>query len=95
MTLTIELTPEQERGLVEAKARGIDIQTYLRGVIDALIVGLPQPSTETPETVLSGAEAIKLWQEQGLLGSYGDPDIDSPELARQIREAAETRDHAA
>ena len=43
---------------------------------------------ERPQT---GKELVASLREQGLLGSYGDPNIDAVELARQIRREAEIR----
>jgi len=40
----------------------------------------------------NGAELIANLRASGLMNGYGDPSIDSPELARQLREKAQTRD---
>ena len=40
----------------------------------------------------TGAELLRNLRSAGLLNGYGDPEIDSPELARQLREQAQTRD---
>ena len=40
----------------------------------------------------TGADLLRNLLEAGLLNGYGDPEIDSLELARQIREQAQTRD---
>jgi hypothetical protein len=40
----------------------------------------------------TGAELVHELLSLGVLGSYGDPAIDSPELARQLRERAQLRD---
>ena len=48
MTLKIELTPQEQRRLLGAKARGVDVQALIRG----LIAGLP----ELPETELTNQE---------------------------------------
>jgi hypothetical protein len=36
MTLTLDLTPQEQRRVQEAKARGIDVQALLKGVIMSL-----------------------------------------------------------
>lgn len=76
MTLTIELTREQEQRLRDlATATHQPVETYLQNLIAQQ---LAQP--------LTGAEMVEYWQREGLLGSYGDPAVDSLELARQIRD---------
>ena len=40
----------------------------------------------------NGADLMANLRSAGSLAGYGDPDIDSPELARQLREQAQTRD---
>jgi hypothetical protein len=79
MILTIELTPEQEARLqAEADARGIDPETVLQELVKTL------PEIEKPKT---GAEAVDYWEREGLFDpDYGDPILDSPEMARAIRE---------
>jgi hypothetical protein len=39
----------------------------------------------------TGAELIANLEAAGLMNGFGDPNIDSPELARQLREKAQTR----
>ena len=79
MTLTIELTQELEARLrAEAVAKGIDPESVLRGLVETL------PAAEKPKT---GAEAVSYWEREGLFNpDYGDPNLDSPEMARAIRE---------
>ncbi len=87
MTLTIELTPEQEAALLaQAKAAGLDATEYAKQLIASDLAAERRPMT--------GAEMIAYWEQEGVIGSYGDPDIDAPELARRIRERAQTRDAA-
>ena len=80
MTLTIELTPEQEARLqAAATANGTDPESVLRDFVETL----PHDG-EKPKT---GAEAIAYWEREGLGNpNYGDPSLDSPDLARAIRE---------
>jgi len=40
----------------------------------------------------TGADLVRNLEAAGLLKGYGDPNIDSVELARQLREQAQTRD---
>ena len=79
MTLTIELTPEQEAKLqAAAEANGTDPERMLQDLVETL------PEIEKPKT---GAEAIAYWEREGLFNpNYGDPNLDSPEMARAIRE---------
>jgi hypothetical protein len=81
MTLTIELTPDQEARLkAEASAAGIAPESVLQGLVEAL----PDADAEKPKT---GAEAVAYWERERLFNpEYGDPNLDSPEMARAIRE---------
>jgi len=78
MTITIELTPEQETILSrQAQAAGIDEADYIR----TLIVGREKPASSRPRT---GAELADALEALNLPAGYGDPNIDAPELARQL-----------
>jgi hypothetical protein len=81
MTLTIELTPDQEARLqAETIARGSDPESVLQDFVEAL----PAADAEKPKT---GAEVIARMEAEGLFNpDYGDPALDGPEMARAIRE---------
>jgi hypothetical protein len=83
MTLTIELTPEQEARLKEkAQARGQAAEEYAAALLADDLE--PRPTT--------GAEAIAYWRKKGILGRlFADRPEDSLELARKLRQEAETR----
>lgn len=53
MTLTLELTLNEERRVREAKARGIDVQTLLKGVI----ASLPEPIEDRTKELFAQWEA--------------------------------------
>jgi hypothetical protein len=81
MTLTVELTPEQQSVLEqEAAARGLEPEEYARYLIEA---GLGSRK-------LTGAEAMAHWEREGVLGTFQDRP-DSPDFARELRRQAETR----
>ena len=81
MTITIDLTPEEEAHLkAEATRRNLDP----KDLVHSLILSLQKPMT--------GAEAIAFWEEQGCLGVFADCAEDSPEIARKLRQEAERRD---
>jgi len=85
MTLTIELTPEQEATLqAQANAAGMEASEYARQLLASDLVIERRP--------MSGAEMIAHWKRDGVLGSYGDMDVDAPELARRIRERGHMRE---
>ena len=78
MTLTLELTPEQETLLSrQAQAAGIDEAEYIR----TLIITAGKPGASRPKT---GAEVLAELDALDMPKGYGDPAIDSPELARQL-----------
>ena len=80
MTLTIELTSEQEARLAErARQEGLPAEEYARR---RLLADLTRP--------MSGAEALEYWRKEGVLGLFADRP-DSPEYARELRRQAETR----
>lgn len=53
MTLTIELTPEETRRIEDAKAKGIDVDAIIKGVI----AGLPEPMEDRTEELFAQWEA--------------------------------------
>jgi hypothetical protein len=53
MTLTVELTPNEECRVREAKARGIDVQALLKGVI----ASLPEPAVDRTNELFAQWEA--------------------------------------
>jgi len=78
LTITIELTREQETILSkEAQAAGVDQTEFIR----LLIVSLGKPCSSRPRT---GAELADALEALNLSGEYGDPNVDAPELARQL-----------
>ena len=81
MTLTIELTPEQQAALeAEAMSQGVDLPEFARL---RLLENLPAEGA--PRT--AGAQLLQELQEAGAFNpNYGDPNMDSTELARAIRE---------
>lgn len=95
MTLTLELTPEQEQQIeAEAQSRNMDMRSYaltrLMQPDYGMNVGneeyetLPEPGSLTP------AQTVAYWESKGILRPR--PDLpDSPVYARQLRDEAETR----
>jgi hypothetical protein len=75
MTLTLNLTPEEERRVRKAAARGFNVEAMLH----ALIAGLPDaPETQEDRTLA----LIQQWREE-------DATDDPEELARRDSELAE------
>ena len=90
MTLTLELTPEQERHIeAEARRRNLDAASYAKVLLfDEQEAGRRD---EAVEEQWSGADLVAYWEREGVIGSR--PDItDSLEHARAIRRKAERRD---
>jgi hypothetical protein len=81
MTLTLHLTDEEEARLrVEAETHGQDLADYARS-------RLFQDRARSEPT---GAEVLEELRAAGVLGTFADRP-DSPEWARQLRDAAERR----
>ena len=78
MTLTIELTPEEEARLQqEAERAGTTPEEYAHLLLSEDLVG--------PSLPMTPAQALAYWKREGLLGSYGDPTLDAQQLARKLR----------
>jgi hypothetical protein len=90
MTLTIELTPEEAARLRRlARRAGQDETAYLH----TLIASLPEEtgaSLISAEGAMTGAQILEYWDREDVRGIF-DPDVDSVELAGQLRRQAETR----
>ena len=100
MTLTLELTPEQEQRIeAEAKRRNMNAASYAKAMLfeDETADGdeertLP-PAGPLPPVNGTGANLVAYWEREGLIGTR--PDIeDSLEHARAIRRRAERRTRA-
>ncbi len=87
MTITLHLTPDEETSLARKAARaGLTPEQYLRR---ATLPTRQRNRTNTAATDVrthenAGARLVAELQAEGLLTGYGDPNIDSPELARQL-----------
>jgi len=99
MTVTLELSDDIEEA-IERKARrlGITSNEYLRRMAEraarparSVRPGKSAPSGDRPKT---GAELLAELDALNIPPGYGDPSIDSPELARQLRDRFARRDHS-
>lgn len=90
MTLTLELTPEQERHIeAEARRRNLDAASCAKALLFDEQEAIQRE--EAVEEQWSGADLVAYWEREGVIGSR--PDItDSLEHARAIRRKAERRD---
>lgn len=85
MTLTIELTPEQQAEMeAEANARGLDLPEFARLRL-LQRAGKPKRG-KTPAEIAAG------WQASGLPSVYGRDPRDATVIARELRAKAERRD---
>ena len=86
MTLTIELTSEEETRLQRRAARmGLTPAEYVRRTLAVRPVVKRAPRAAVAEAK-TGSEIMAELKRKGIFGAgYGDPSIDSPVLARQIR----------
>lgn len=79
MTITIELTVEQETRLAsEANKRGVKPEEFASELLSHSLTSLPQ----TPQ------ELYAFWEKEGVFGLWADCPEDSPELARKWRREA-------
>jgi len=79
MTITVELTPEQETRLMsEANKRGVKPEEYASELLAYSLTSLPK----TPQ------ELYAFWEKEGVFGLWADYPEDSPELARKLRREA-------
>jgi hypothetical protein len=77
MTLTIELTPEEEARLQEeAQRAGMEPNAYAHRLLAEDLAVLPENPT--------GAQIVEYLKRSGALGVYADRP-DGPEFARQLR----------
>ncbi len=97
MTLTLELTPEQEQHLeAEARRRNMDATSYAKTMLfedataqESEAEALP-PIGPLPPANGTGTDLVAYWEREGLIGTR--PDIkDSLEHAQAIRRKAERR----
>ena len=99
MTVTLELTDDIEQAIArKAKRLGITSSEYLRRMAERAA----RPSTPAARAAKSkttsgaprtGAEVLAELKSLNLPKGYGDPAIDSPELARRLRAEFSSRDH--
>lgn len=80
MTITIELTTEEEARLrLEAEQRGTDLNTLAHDLLSL---------AATPK-LTNGRDLLAYWEAHGVLGKvFMDRPEDGPELARKLREEA-------
>lgn len=86
--------PKPSRTRKSNSPTAISPEALLRGIIErADPVELKAHGiTLAKHAAKTGAELLRNLRSAGLLNGYGDPEIDSLELARQLREQAQTRD---
>jgi len=80
MTLTIDLTPDDGSRLAAGAAgAGLDTVSYVRSLIGKVLLrGAHKP--------LTGRALVEKLTREAVSGSgFGDPSVDSPEAARDLR----------
>ena len=83
MTLTIELTPEEEAGpQAQAHAAGLEASEYARQSLASDLAELPLPKT--------GAEAVAFRRRAGVFGLFADRG-DAQQYTRHLREREQSR----
>jgi plasmid stability protein len=108
MTIYLDLAPEIEAALRQIAARhGQEPAEYVKEILTSVVVGqiraVPGPATVTAaaisapapqERTKTGADLIAELEAEGVLTGYGDPALDSPDLARALREQFSRRETA-
>jgi hypothetical protein len=83
-TLTVTLTgPQLEALTAAARSTGVDEITYARSVLVDVLRGVAAKPKK-------GACAVLVEHIRGLSGKYGDPTVAATDLARNLREEAES-----
>ena len=84
MTLTIELTEEEERGLQAlAQEQGLELAEFAHQLL----------AKEVKPERAWGARVLAELEQEGVFGMWKDRSEPSPEIARQLRERAQRRLH--
>jgi predicted AlkP superfamily phosphohydrolase/phosphomutase len=80
------VTPAQYVDVLDTLITGREVR---KNIINSKIEmkGLEVPEEYVANT--SGSDILSMWDKIGLTAGYGDPAIDSVDLARQIRQNAE------
>lgn len=82
MTIMLELTAEEEARLsARAQEEGCDLPAYVRRIL-----GISAATSLHDQKPKTGADLLATLKSLNLPPGYGDPSIDSPELARRLRE---------
>lgn len=81
MNLIIELSPDEERCVEGAKARGIDVKTLFK----AMLAGLPDAGKDASPPYRPGANTVALLEQWIAEDATDDPE----ELERRDRETEE------
>ena len=103
---SVELPPQIEKQLREIASRqGLNVAEFVGKIMQALAISFQEQVTLTDRVKVkptrgedaavpppSPAELIAELEAEGLLTGYGDPSIDSPELARQLSERFSRRE---
>lgn len=85
MTLTIDLTPDQQAALeAEATARGIDLPELVRRRLTG----------DTPKSGMTPREILAYWAEDQSPSVFGRTNEDAVTIARRLRQQAERRNNA-
>jgi len=86
MTITLNISPEQEELILQRAGKAnLTPEQYLL----SLAVGLKPKRSERKKPPAFqpawGAGVLAELEAEGVLTGYGDPSVDSPDLARQLR----------
>ncbi len=93
MTIVLHLSKEEEELIVHRAtvARMTPEQYIVQSATGRTFVAGESPSVTPTIPTNWGARVLAELEADGVLGDYGNPEIDSPELARQLREQFSTR----
>jgi hypothetical protein len=92
MAITLNTSPEEEELILQraAKAKLTPEQYLLKLAVGSTEKRASSNKQLTPPPTW-GARVLAELKVEGVLEGYGDPSIDSPELARQLRERFSNR----
>jgi len=92
MTITINVSPQQEKAIRQkASIANMTPEEYLIALATGTKRKRRAQSPASNRGRTWGEQTLAALEAEGVLGGYGDPSVDAPELARQLRKRFSNR----